>query len=58
MNRKELNYRTGALKRKFKLGAGELETGAFIAKMNESKQTMSKTMPADKKLSVAIMGAV
>jgi len=34
---KGLNYKGGALKRKFKMGRGNVEPGAFINKLNESK---------------------
>ena len=35
---KSLNYKIGALKRKFKTGKDDVEPGTFISKVNEIKQ--------------------
>ncbi len=36
---KELNYRLGVLKRRFKLGAADQEPGTFINKINQKKSS-------------------
>lgn len=55
---KSLNYKGGAIKRKFKMGNGKTKTGAFITKMNESKRSnINSNKPISKKR-VAIMGLV
>ncbi len=40
------HYKQGAIKRKFKMGRGTVEPGAYIKKMNESK-VHKKTNRAD-----------
>jgi hypothetical protein len=42
---KKLNWKGGALKRKFKMGPGKVEPGSYLAKVNESK-VHKKTNPA------------
>lgn len=42
---KKLNYKSGAIKRKFKMKPGKVEPGVYISKMNESK-IQRKTNPA------------
>lgn len=48
MNEKEYNdYKVGALKRKFKLGKGEVVPGTFIKLMNDQKASAKKYQSAD-----------
>ena len=54
---KKLNYKIGALKRKFKLGKGEIEPGDFISKINKKSNIKSLEEPLSKE-QVAIMGMV
>lgn len=56
---KKLNYKGGALKRKFKMGPGKVEPGAYIKKVNESK-TMRKSEPSQSvsRERLGIMGLV
>lgn len=55
---KSLNYKSGAMKRKFKMGNGKTEAGAFITKMNESKRSIIKSNKPVSKKRIAIMGLV
>lgn len=56
---KALNYKGGAIKRKFKMGRGTTAPGDFISKMNESKsETIKKSNKPLSKEHVAIRGMV
>ncbi len=53
---KSVNYKIGALKRKYQLGKGDIEPGTFINKINVQKAT--EKLPEKKEVKVAILGLV
>lgn len=55
---KEINYKMGVLKRKFKTGKEDQEPGTFIAKINEQKQSNIKSKETISKEKLSIMGLV
>lgn len=56
---KTLNYKGGAIKRKFKMGRNEAKPGDMISKMNESKQSNIKSKSNNlSKQKLAIYGLV
>lgn len=55
---KQLNYKMGALKRKFKTGAKDVEPGTFISKANEQKVLKVITNKSISKEQLAIRGLV
>lgn len=56
-NMKSVNYKMGALKRKYKLGKADVEPGTFISKANASKakKILEKK---NSKVSVAVKGLI
>ena len=57
---KKLNYKVGALKRKFKNGKADFEPGTLISKVNESKDSIRNKdkKEAISKTRLAIMGLI
>ncbi len=56
---KQVNYKMGALKRKFQTGPKDVEPGTFISKMNESKKEVNSNKQTElSKRDVAIRGLV
>ncbi len=54
---KSVNYKMGALKRKYKLGKADVEPGTFISKANASK--VKKILEKkNSKVSVAVKGLI
>jgi predicted SprT family Zn-dependent metalloprotease len=53
---KKLNYQSGAIKRKFKMGKVNSKPGDFISKMNESKINRVKNNQSVSKTKLEIMG--
>jgi hypothetical protein len=54
---KKLNYKVGALKRKFKI-KGDFEPGTLLSKVNENKALLKNLKKPLTKKQVAIMGLV
>lgn len=57
-NMKDLNYRIGALKRKFKMGKGDFEPGTLINKLKTQNAAAPVEVTEPSKEKVAIMGLV
>lgn len=55
---KSLNYKGGAVKRKFKMGKSELKPGDMITKMNTLKKSINKDKKSISKTKLSIMGLV
>ena len=56
---KKLNYKSGAIKRKLKIHAGEkTEPGTFISKMNAQKAARPQRLPKNPSERTAIMGSI
>lgn len=55
---KSVNYKIGALKRKFKTGAKDQEPGTFIQMSKIKKDEPTQEMPKIRKEKVAFMGLV
>lgn len=53
---KKLNYKSGAAKRRFKMGPKQTNPGDLISKMNESKRPKNKPSKSISKTRLAIMG--
>lgn len=59
LKNKTRNYKVGALKRKYKLGRGDVEPGTFINKINSQKaENVKDGLPKNSSERTAIMGAV
>lgn len=55
---KSLNYKGGAIKRKFKMGNAPTKPGDMIARMNEQKSSNIKNKSTVSKTRLSIMGLV
>ncbi len=55
---KAVNYKVGALKRRFKLGRADQEPGTFINKSNQNKSVPTQKDGVTPTLEVAIRGLV
>ncbi len=55
---KAVNYKIGALKRKFKTGKEDMEPGTFISKANEQKGQITSNKQPISKEKLSIMGLV
>lgn len=55
--KRTVNYKYGALKRKYETGKDNQEPGTFISKVNEMKQEV-KSKQSTPKTKLAIMGLV
>lgn len=55
---KQLNYKIGALKRKFKNGKSDFEPGTLISKMNNERSTIKNNNQTISKTKLSIMGLV
>ena len=56
LRNKKINYKEGAIKRKFKMGAVTAKPGDFISRMNESKRASKTNQKSTPKTNIGIMG--
>ncbi len=58
INMKKINYKSGAIKRKFKMGSEPVKPGDMISKMNESKSAINSVKQPISKERLSILGLV